>query len=53
MQKFLESVSAAYERIRKDPQQWAELEGEQSQLDGTLLDGLNSEEEWMPDNMED
>ncbi len=40
---FFESVNAAYERLRADPEAWAEIETERRALEGTLLDGLEDD----------
>lgn len=44
--KFWPAVEEGYSALRADPVAWAEVEQERRSLEGTLLDGLNSNEIW-------
>jgi predicted transcriptional regulator len=44
--QFWEQFHAAVERLRADPEQWAAYRAESAALDGTLMDGLNPDEDW-------
>jgi hypothetical protein len=43
---FLEEVNKAYAALRQNPGAWAEVEKERTEWDGTLADGLPSDEQW-------
>ncbi len=43
-QQFLEEVNRAYEKLRADPQAWAEELAERRVIEGTLGDGLDDSE---------
>jgi len=45
-QRFWERFHAAVERLRVDPEQWAAYRAESAELDGTLMDGLDLDEDW-------
>ena len=47
--QILEATNAAYARLREDPEEWAEIQRERAEWDGTLLDGLDPDEEWTGD----
>ncbi len=47
--RFLEECNAAYGALRANPEAWADVEGERRRLEGTLMDGLDSEERWSAD----
>ena len=42
-ERFLKDYEAAYSALREDPAAFAEVEAEWSDLDGTLMDGLEDE----------
>jgi hypothetical protein len=48
-QVFFEKLNAGYAELRADPNAWAEVERERKEMDGTLMDGLDSEERWTED----
>jgi hypothetical protein len=37
---FLREYEQAYADLRKDPKEWAEVQAERREWDGTLMDGL-------------
>ena len=39
---FFEELNTSVERLEADPQAWADYQAESRQLEGTLLDGLES-----------
>jgi hypothetical protein len=41
---FLQEYEQAYADLRNDPEAWAEIEAERRAFDGTLMDGLEEEE---------
>ena len=41
-QKFLESASAAYESLRRDPRAWKKHQAELAEWEATLGDGLKN-----------
>jgi len=41
--KFLESVNAAYEKLKQDPKAWEALQKERQEWDATLMDGIPAE----------
>lgn len=43
---FREDLQAAYARLRADPEAWAVYQTERRELEGTLMDGLDSDEDW-------
>jgi predicted transcriptional regulator len=44
---FWDEFDASWERIRNDPEQWAEVQAERAIWDRTLKDGLDpDEDEW-------
>ena len=43
---FLERVQLAYGSLREDPKAWGEMQAEQRAWDGTLADGLGTDESW-------
>ena len=45
-QRFLKEVNKAYSVLRQNHEAWAEMEKELAELDSTLGDGLESDEEW-------
>jgi hypothetical protein len=47
-QRFIESVNAAYARVRSDPRSWRAIEAERRVWDVTLPDGLAVSEGRMP-----
>jgi hypothetical protein len=47
--RFWEATDAGYAALRADPDAWAEFQQEHRSLDGTLLDGLDPEEQWDTD----
>jgi hypothetical protein len=46
---FFEQVNAGYAELRSDPKAWAEHQAELKQWDATLMDGLDSDENWTDD----
>ena len=47
--RFWPAVEAGYAALRADPAEWAEVEAERKQFDGTLGDGLDPTERWNDD----
>ena len=45
-QQFWRQFHEAVERLRANPEQWAAYRAESAELDGTLMDGLNPDEDW-------
>jgi hypothetical protein len=43
---FFAQLNAAVERIRSDPEAWADYQAENRALEGTLMDGLEPGEDW-------
>jgi|tagenome__1003787_1003787.scaffolds.fasta_scaffold19393219_1 hypothetical protein len=43
---FFEELNASVERLKADPQAWADYQAESKALEGTLLDGLEQGEDW-------
>lgn len=43
---FLEEINKAYEAIRQDQDAWGQLTEDQEDLDSTLGDGLQADEDW-------
>ncbi len=44
--QFLAETNRAYAALRQDAAAWAEIEAERAELEGTLMDGLDPDEEW-------
>jgi hypothetical protein len=42
---FLREYEQAYAALREDPEEWAEVEAERRSFDGSLMDGLGSDED--------
>lgn len=42
---FLREYEQAYAALRNDPEEWAEVEAERRAFDGSLMDGLGSDED--------
>ena len=45
-QKFLEECDAAYAALQQDPEGWKDYQDELKSFEGTLMDGLDPEEDW-------
>src|SRR5687767_3150253 len=43
---FWEDLRAAAERLRGDPEAWAAYQEEQRELESTLMDGIDPDEDW-------
>ena len=43
---FFEAMNAGYAELRADPEAWADHEAERKAWDRTLMDGLDSGEQW-------
>jgi AbrB family looped-hinge helix DNA binding protein len=43
VKEFFRRADAEYERMQKDPQEWAEYLAEIKEFEGTLMDGLDDE----------
>ena len=43
---FFEELNASVQRLKANPQAWAEYQAESRELEGTLLDGLERGEDW-------
>jgi hypothetical protein len=43
---FWQRFHAAVDRLRSDPVAWAAYQDESRELEGTLMDGLDPEEDW-------
>jgi hypothetical protein len=43
---FFEELTESVDRLRADPEAWAEYQAESKALDGTLMDGLEAGEDW-------
>jgi hypothetical protein len=43
---FWQEFHAAAERLRADPEAWAAYQAEQRALEGTLMDGLDPDDDW-------
>jgi len=48
--RFLEEVSVAYAALRQNEAEWEAMKQEQAVWDVTLLDGLDRDEDWLPDD---
>jgi predicted transcriptional regulator len=46
---FIEAANASYAALRADPVAWAEELAERRELEGTLMDGLDPDEQWGED----
>jgi predicted transcriptional regulator len=46
---FFDQLNAGYAEMRADPKAWADHEAEQKQLDATLMDGLDPNDNWTED----
>lgn len=46
---FMEAANAEYAAFRADPEAWAEYQKELNLWEGTLMDGLDSNEHWTAD----
>ena len=45
-QKFLEECDTAYAELQQDPEAWKDYQDELKSFEGTLMDGLNPDEDW-------
>lgn len=45
-QKFSEECDAAYAALQQDPEAWRDYQEELKSLEGTLMDGLDANEDW-------
>ena len=45
-QKFWEECDAAYAALQQDPEAWQDLQDELKSFEGTLMDGLDPNEDW-------
>lgn len=43
---FLEATNRAYAEMRRDPEAWAQELAERRVLEGSLMDGLEADDEW-------
>jgi hypothetical protein len=48
-QVFFEKMNAGYTELRANPKAWAEMERDRTQMDATLMDGLDPDEKWGED----
>lgn len=46
---FFDGLAADYAALKTDPEGWAEELEERKQLEGTLMDGLDTDERWTED----
>ena len=44
--QFWKRFHEAVDRLRADPEAWAAYRAESAELDGTLMDGLDPDEDW-------
>lgn len=44
--QFWKEAKAAYARLKADPEAWAAYQTELRELEGTLMDGIEPEEDW-------
>lgn len=45
-QKFLEECDTAYAALQQDPEAWKDYQDELKSFEGTLMDGLDPDEDW-------
>ncbi|MDQ3703025.1 MAG: hypothetical protein M3442_19200 [Chloroflexota bacterium] len=45
-QDFMRRFNEAYARLKADPTTWEAYRSEQQELDGTLMDGIDPDEDW-------